>query len=175
MTGKILGIILLVSALIAGIAMYYLQVYAFYREVTPTGVDDVQIMTLQGEREVILYEDFQAIDAESSPIRYRACFTTQTPLSSMLDIYEAYSGASPRKAPGWFACFDAEEIGDAIRSGRAHVFTSIRNLEFGIDRVVAITDDGRGFIWHEVNECGDKAYDGSPLGDDCPERDNGGS
>ena len=175
MTGKILSAIIVVCAIAAGIAMYYLQVYAFYEEVTPTGTDDVQLTTLDGNLETILYEDFQAIDAESSPIRYRACFTTQTPLSTFLDTYEAYSGAAPRNAPGWFDCFDAEAIGDDIRNGRAHVFVSQRNLEFGIDRVVAVADDGRGFIWHEVNDCGDKAYDGSPLGEGCPERDLGGN
>ena len=175
MSGKTVGIVILVCALIAGISMYYLQVYAFYTEVTPTGTDDVQITASDGNVETILYEDFQAIDAESSPIRYRACFTTQTPLSTFLDTYEAYSGATPRNAPGWFDCFDAEALGAEIRSGQAHVFVGVRNFEFGIDRVVAVTNDGRGYIWHEVNDCGDKAYDGSPLGEDCPERDLGGS
>ena len=85
------------------------------------------------------------------------------------------SGAAPRNAPPWFDCFDAEAIGEDIRNRRAYVFVSQRNLEFGIDRVVAVTDDGRGYIWHEVNDCGDKAYDGSPLGEDCPERDLGGN
>ena len=175
MTGKILTIVLAVSALIAGVGMYYLQVYAYYETVTPTGTDDVQLTTLDGRMETILYEDFQAIDAESSPIRFRACFTTQTPLSTIASTYEPYMGAAPRNAPGWFDCFDAEAIGADIAAGRAKVFTSQRNLEFGIDRVVAITEDGRGYIWHEINECGDKAYDGSPLGEDCPERETGGN
>jgi hypothetical protein len=175
MTGKILAGVILVAALVAGVAMYYLQVYAFYEEVVPTGVDDVQLVTLGGEREAILYEDFQAIDADSSPIRYRACFTTQTPMSTLTDTYEQYIGASPRNAPGWFDCFDAETIGEEIAAGRAKVFVSERNREFGIDRVVAITDGGRGYVWHEVNDCGDKAYDGSPLGEDCPEREIGGN
>lgn len=175
MTGKILAIVIVVCAAIAGVSMYYLQVYAYYDTVTPTGRDDVQLTTLEGTRETILYEDFQAIDADSSPIRYRACFTTQTPLSTLTATYEPYTGSAPRNAPGWFDCFDAEAIGADISAGRAQVFTSERNREFGIDRVVAITEDGRGYIWHEVNECGDKAYDGSPLGDDCPERDNGGT
>jgi hypothetical protein len=175
MTGKILTVVILVSALIAGVAMYYLQVYAYYETVTPTGTDDVQLTTLDGRKETILYEDFQAIDAESSPIRFRACFTTQTPISTLTSTYEQYIGAAPRNAPGWFECFDAEAIGDDIDMGRAQVFTSQRNLEFGIDRVVAITEDGRGYIWHEINDCGDKAYDGTPLGDDCPERETGGN
>lgn len=175
MTGKLLGVVILVCALIAGVTMYYLQVYAYYDEVTPNGSTDVQITSKSGELGIILYEEFRAIDAESSPIRYRACFTTPTPLTTFLSTYEAYSGASPRNAPGWFECFDAEAIGEAIRSGRAHVFVGQRNIEFGIDRVVAITENGRGYIWHEVNDCGDKAYDGSPLGDECPERETGGN
>ena len=56
-----------------------------------------------------------------------------------------------------------------IEDGRADVFLSDRNIEFGIDRVVAITEDGFGYVWHEVNECGDKSYDGTPLGENCPE------
>ena len=77
MTGKILGIAILISALVAGAAMYYLQVYHFYDEVTATGTDDVQMVSLvSGAPEPVLYDDFEAIDATSSPIRYRACFTT---------------------------------------------------------------------------------------------------
>ncbi|MCL3882419.1 DUF6446 family protein [Marivita sp. GX14005] len=175
MTGKILAGAILLAAVIAGAAMYYLQVYAFYEEVQPTGTDDVQLTTLDGRRETILYEDFKAIDAESSPIRYRACFTTRTPLSTLLATYEPYEGAAPRNAPGWFDCFDAEAIGAAIQNGTAHVFVSERNREFGIDRVVAITEAGRGYVWHEVNDCGDKAYDGTPLGEDCPQPNTGGN
>ncbi|WP_439523101.1 DUF6446 family protein [Marivita sp.] len=175
MTGKILTVVIVVCALVAGLGMYYLQVYAYYETVTPTGTDDVQLTTLDGRMETILYEDFQAIDADSSPIRYRACFNTQTPMSTLTSTYEPYIGAVPRNAPGWFDCFDADEIGHDITDGRAQVFTSQRNREFGIDRVVAITEDGHGYVWHEINECGDKAYDGSPLGDDCPDRETGGN
>ena len=91
--------------------------------------------------------------------------------ATLTETFEPYEGASPRTAPGWFDCFDAEAIGTAITAGDALVFTGQRNLEYGIDRVVAITADGRGYVWHEVNDCGDKAYDGSPLGEDCPPRD----
>ena len=171
MMGKVLAAMIVLSALAAGGAMYYLQVYGYYTEVTASGIDDVQ-MTPVGTStpETILYEDFQAIDADSSPIRYRACFTTPTSVATLTETYEIYDGGAPRVAPGWFDCFDAEEIGTLIDQGRAVVFVGKRNLEFGIDRVVAVADDGRGFVWHEVNDCGDKTYDGSPLGDDCPVR-----
>ena len=41
-----------------------------------------------------------------------------------------------------------------------------------VDRVVAITEDGRGYVWHELNDCGAKAYDGSPTGEACPPRED---
>ncbi len=169
--GKFLAAMIVLSALAAGGAMYYFQVYGYYNEVSANGVDDVQVTPLGSTTpETILYEDFQAIDADSSPIRYRACFTTPTSIATMTETYEIYDGASPRVAPGWFDCFDANEIGRLMDEGRAVVFLGEKNMEFGIDRVVAVTDDGRGFVWQEVNDCGDKTYDGSPLGDDCPER-----
>ncbi len=172
--GKFLAILLLVCAVGAGIGMYYLQIYAFYEEVVPTGDADVQLTALGAEGPTpIALADFTAIDSESSPIRYRACFTTPTPLDDIAAAYERYEGAAPRVAPGWFECFDAAAIGAEITDGTAQVFVGQRNIEYGIDRVVAITEDGRGYVWHEVNECGDKAYDGSPLGKDCPPRDGG--
>ena len=83
---------------------------------------------------------------------------------------EIFEDAEPLTAPGWFDCFDAEAIAAELRTGTAIAFTGTRNFEYGIDRVVAITSDGRGYVWHQVNECGDKLYDGTPAGDDCPER-----
>ncbi len=162
----------LLSSLAAGIGIYYLQVYAFYEEIPASGHGDVQLTNIvTGAPEPVLADDFQAIDADSSPIRYRACFTTSMSIPMLTETYEPYEGAAPRNAPGWFECFDAEALGAEIEAGTALVFTGQRNLEFGIDRVVAITNDGRGYVWHEINECGDKAYDGSPLGEDCPSRD----
>lgn len=168
-TGKILTIVIVVTALISGAAMYYFQVYAYYEPVVATGTDDVQMTAkVSGTPEVILYEDFSAIDADSSPIRYRACFTTPMSLASLGDTYEGYSRAAPRVAPGWFDCFDAAAIGAEIEAGRAQTFLGERNISYGIDRVIAVTQDGFGYVWHEVNDCGDKTYDGSPLDPSCP-------
>lgn len=171
MSGKILAGAIVFCGILAGVAIYYLQVYHFYEKVQATGTDDVMLTNMvTGAPEPILYEDFEAIDADSSPIRYRACFTTPMSIPMLTETYEAYEQAEPRVAPGWFSCFDAEELGRRIDAGTALVFTGERNREWGIDRVVAITDDGRGYVWHEINACGDKAYDGTPLGDDCPPR-----
>ena len=169
--GQFLAGFTVLSALLAGGAMYYLQVYAFYDEITPTG-DDVKLVNfVTNEPETILYEDFKAIDADSSPIRYRACFTTEMSHSLLTETYVPFENAEPRNAPGWFDCFDAEALGAELEAGTALTFLAHKNIAYGVDRVVAITEDGRGYIWHELNECGSKAYDGSPTGEACPPRD----
>lgn len=168
--GKFLAGLLVISALLAGFGMYYLQVYAFYEEVTPKG-DDVQLVNLvTGTPEPILFDGFQAIDADSSPIRYRACFTTDMSHALLSETYEMFDAAEPRIAPGWFDCFDAKAIADELKAGTALAFMGTKNVAFGVDRIVAITDDGRGYVWHEPNECGAKAYDGSLKGEECPDR-----
>lgn len=168
MSGKIVSILLALVTLAVGGGVYYAQVFGYYED---QPVEDVLLTSLvSGTPEPILSEGFQAIDADSSPIRYRACFTTPMSLALLTETYETFENAEPLNAPGWFDCFDARALGDELANGTAIAFTGTRNLEYGIDRVVAITSDGRGFVWHQVNECGDKLYDGTPAGDDCPER-----
>ena len=161
---------MLLLAAISGAFLYYQQVYAFYDQVefTPDAVQLTNNST--GEAEPIVVSSFDAIDAESSPLRYRACFETQLSQAMLTETFVIVEDAEPRVAPDWFDCFDAEAIGAALRAGEAVAFTGTRNLEYGIDRVVAVTADGRGFVWHQVNECGDKLYDGTPAGENCPER-----
>ncbi len=167
MTGKILSIIILVSALIGGAAMYYLQVFAYYEE-APV-VDTITVLGPEDAEIPLPVRGYEGIDADSSPIRFRACFETDARPAALDAV--PYPGAAPRNAPFWFDCFDAEAIAAQMAAGTAQVFTMARNIEFGVDRVVALTEDGRGYIWQEINECGDKAYDGTPLGDDCPVRE----
>ena len=169
MTGKLLGILIVATALIFGAVVYYFQVFYYYDRVDPTGIE-VALALPGGGQEQIPFENFEAIDAISSPIRFRACFTTEADLGDLTERFESYPGAEPRNAPFWFSCFDAENIGEMIEDGRAQVFLGEGNIEFGVDRVTAITDDGRGYTWHELNDCGQKAYDGTPLGDHCPPR-----
>ena len=167
--GKILAGAILISALVAGAAMYYLQVYHFYEEVAADGTNDVVLTSLvTGAPEPVLYDNFTAIDANSSPIRYRACFTTSLSHATLDQTYRSYKPAEPRVAPGWFDCFDASEVGEALESGEAKAYLGTENVQYGIDRVVAIHEDGRGFVWHQINRCGEIVFDGQPAPDDCP-------
>lgn len=166
MSGKIIGIIILISALVAGAGLYYLQIYGFYEAV---GKQEVMLVSIHSdEPEPIVFDSFEAIDAESSPIRYRACFTTTQSLAFLTETYVLLDEATPRNAPGWFGCFDAAAIGAALEEGSALAFLGAKNVHFGVDRIVAITEDGRGYVWHELNDCGEKAYDGTIVGEECP-------
>lgn len=156
----------MLSGLLAGGFMYYLQVYGFYAAAAPGEVTLVSLVS--EEPEAIIADDISAIDAESSPIRFRACFSTPLSFAMLSETYVAVENAVPRNAPGWFECFDAAAIGAELKAGTALAFLGAKNVEFGVDRIVAITQDGRGYIWHELNDCGEKAYDGTIVGEECP-------
>ena len=169
MNGKIIVIAILLSSLVAGIALYYLQVYGFYEPVTE---QDVQLVSIVSDKpEPISFVTFEAIDADSSPIRFRACFTTNLSLAMLSETYVGLAEATPRNAPGWFDCFDARAIATELAADTALPFLGQKNIAFGVDRIVAITKDGRGYVWHELNDCGEKAYDGTIVGEECPKRD----
>ena len=174
MIGKVLAIVIVVSAIVAGALMYYLQVYGFYDEVVATGEGDVQLTSVtSGEPEPILATGFQGIDADSSPLRYRACFETSMSQALLTETYELYDDPVPLVAPEWFDCYDAVEIGEALETGDALGFLGTGNITYGLDRVVAIFPDGRGFVWHQMNICGEEVFDGNPPPPGClppPER-----
>jgi hypothetical protein len=159
---------LLLSAIIAGAALYYLQIYAFYEEVSLTA-EDVQLTSIfTGAPEPIMAENVQAIDGDSSPLKFRACFDTGLSFGLLTETYEVYEAAEPTVAPPWFDCFDAEQIGADLASGVALAFMGVENLEYGIDRVVAIYPDGTSFAWHQINTCGEAAFHRDPVPDTCP-------
>ena len=168
MMGRVMVAIIVVAALITGASIYYLQVYAYYDTLSSPGPDGVTLVATDATDPLSLpVRDFQGIDSDSSPIRYRACFVTD-PAAPALVRAELYPNAEPRVAPGWFDCFDAAAIGAAIEDGTARAYLAVRDVHYGIDRVAAILPDGRGFEWHQINRCGEVVFDGQPAPDDCP-------
>ena len=149
-----------------------MQIYGFYTTVTAADARGMALVSVvSAEPEPIPFAEFEAIDAESSPIRFRACFQTDMSLAALTESFALIDAPDPRNAPPWFDCFDAEALGAEIKSGTALTFLGQKNIHYGVDRIVAITDDGRGYIWHELNDCGEKAYDGTVVGEACPELD----
>lgn len=170
MTGKLLAILLLLSALAAGVGMYYLQVYGFYYTVEPRPGQDVMLLAEEADTPApVAYSAFQAIDANSSPIRYRACFETDLTAQDLAGFVKV-EDPEPLTAPGWFECYDAVTLAATLASGQAQAFMGEKNIHYGVDRIVAITQDGKGYVWHALNNCGEKAYDGTVVGEECPAR-----
>ncbi len=152
MTGKAVGIVIIAGSAVAGIAMYFMQVYGFYDEVS---TEDLQIHLTSvstGELEPILADNIRAIDADSSPLRYRACFDTPHSHAMLTESFVVYEGAEPLNAPGWFDCFDATEVGETLENELAIAYLGQADIYDGVDRVVAVFDDGRAFVWHQLNE-----------------------
>lgn len=152
MNGRIAAGAIVISAAVAGVAIWYLQVYAFYEPVSFTPGQEITLTTIEsGQPEPILAEDVTGIDADSSPLRFRACFTTPLTQAMLSETYVSYAGAEPLVAPGWFECFDAVAIGTALERGEALAFLSQADVATDVDRVVAVFPDGRAFAWHQLN------------------------
>ena len=87
------------------------------------------------------------------------------------ETYMAMFEADPLVAPGWFECFDAERIAQDLGAGRARAILAEFNEPYGFDRIVASYPDGRAYQWRQINRCGKAAFDGDPLPEGCPPRD----
>ena len=148
MSGRILVIILVASAAIAGAAMYYLQVYAFFIRlpadteirITAPGA----IMALP-----VTITAFEGVDADSSPLRFRACFRLADVRA--LDAAQPVADPQPLVGPRWFSCYDAGEVSDALATGQARAVLSEREIARGVDRIIAVWPDGRAVAWHQLN------------------------
>ena len=152
MNGKIPALVILMFALIAGAAVYYLQEYAYYTEAAFRPGAEILLTPIEGGTpEPILAEGVEGIDATSSPLRFRACFRTPMTQAMLTETYVAYPKPEPLNAPAWFGCFDAAAIGAALEKGEALAFLSQSAIAPKIDRVVAVFPDGRAYAWHQLS------------------------
>jgi Family of unknown function (DUF6446) len=151
--GRIAVGFIVLTALLGGVVLYYTQVHAYYQPVAFQPGAEIRLTPVAGTLpEPILAEDVTGIDGDSSPIRFRACFTTPLTLAMLSETYRIYDRAEPLTAPGWFDCFDAAAIGAALETGEAVAFLSEAEIHPGVDRVVAVFPDGRAFAWHQLND-----------------------
>jgi Family of unknown function (DUF6446) len=151
--GKIVAGFLVISGLVAGAAIYWLQIYAFYEPVAVSSPQAaISLTTVTGVTEPLLTAGFTGIDADSSPLRFRGCFTTPTSLATLTETYATYDAPTPLIAPSWFDCFDAGTLTDDLATGTAVAFLGQANIHPGVDRVVAVYPDGRAFAWNQLSK-----------------------
>lgn len=150
--GRLAVAVILLTAVVGGIGLWYTAERAFYEPVAFTPGAEIRLVPILGDQpEPIVVADVQGIDAASSPIKFRACFTTPLSLAMLSETYRPYEGAVPLVAPSNFPCFDAEAIGKALETGEALAFLSEPEIRPGVDRVVAVFGDGRAYAWHQTN------------------------
>jgi hypothetical protein len=156
-SGKLVAGGIVLAALIGGAAMWYLQVYGYYRDVAlgqgslDDGLTTIQLVDAAGEYVALDPQGFQGITSDSSPIRFRGCMTLADP-EAVIAMAKPAKDAEPLIAPFWFDCFDAVAIGGDIEAGRARAVLAEENISDGIDRVLAIYPDGRAYAWHQLND-----------------------
>lgn len=158
MNGRIIAGGLVLFSLIFGAALWWFQTRGFYEPVE--GVTEITVAGVP-----VAVTDYRGIDATSSPLKLRSCFTA-APLTGP----EAPE-ASPLIAPGWFDCFDAGAITDDLTDGEATAILAEFNTPYGFDRMIAAYPDGRAFEWRQINACGKAAFDGDDLPAGCPAKD----
>ena len=169
--GKVVAILIVGTALLVGAGIWFAQTRGYYASVE--GPVTLTLAAPDGSLTTLPARDVEAIASNASPLGFRACFVADLDLGSLgRDIaVEPRASAAPTIAPDWFPCFDAGEVSRLLADGTARAYTAFPNARYGVDRIVAIAGDGRGWAWHELNDCGQKAYDGTPVGESCPDRE----
>lgn len=158
MMGKTLMKGLLVFCIIFGAGLWYFQTRAYYgRE------DGLTEITAYGDAFPV--SDYQGIDASTSPLKLRACFTVDWDYFPS-DEYKLQ--AEPLVAPDWFDCFDAQQITLDLLNDKATAILAAENEIYGFSRYIAQYEDGRAFMWRQINECGKASFAGDDLPEGCP-------
>ena len=158
MKGSFLITILLVIAGTMGIGLWYTIEKAYYVNVT-----DISEINVGGTIRKV--QNYNGIDADTSPLKLRACFDVDWEYNFSVDYKKI---ATPLIAPKAFSCFDAKKIGFDIQAENASVILADVNNPFGFDKYIVQYPDGKSYMWRQINECGKAHFAGDPLPVGCP-------
>jgi hypothetical protein len=67
----------------------------------------------------------------------------------LTESYFVIDAIAPHDPLTTLPCFDAEEVKQAVTEGAAVAFLGTRDVWPGVDRIVAIYQDGRAVAWHQ--------------------------
>lgn len=124
-------------------ALWYFQFHAFYDDLPQ------EPLLVQGTEYPVTA--WQGTDASSSPLKRRICvrFDSATVARIAAD-HLVVPDAEPLVAPEWFDCFNAKQITRDIAAGKARAYMMGSSAFDGVDELIAIYPDGRGFVWREL-------------------------
>jgi len=96
--------------------------------------------------ETIAVDGLRAV-AAADPMTFHGCFETALSYGLLTETYQTYDRPNP--GFGTMDCFDAGVLHKDLMSGTAIAFVGEKNIQPGIDRVIAVYDDGRAYVWHQ--------------------------
>ena len=158
MKGSVLMGSTLAVAAAMGIGLWYSINSAYYYDVT-------DITEVQVEGVAVSVRNYRGIDADTSPLKIRACFNLDRPFVTDTTYQDA---AVPLTPPSGFDCFDARKIGADLKSGIATAILSQANAPYGFNTFIAHYPDGQAFLWRQINDCGDAVFSGDTPPSGCP-------
>lgn len=159
MNGRLIAGGLVAFAVLFGVALWWFQTRAWYARETAEGPRPVFIAG-----RAVLVEDYDGIDADTSPLKLRGCFRLTGPV-----VAPAAATPEPPVTPGWFDCFDAAALDADLKTGAATAWLAEFNQPYGFDRILAAYPDGRAFQWRQINKCGAAFFEGDPVPEGCPQ------
>ena len=142
MSGKITVIFLVGITLIFGVFFFYFQTFAYYSKVS----NKEKILV---NKKQINIQDYRGIRSDVSKLKLRGCFKVDP---TQFEFFDTTDKGSPLSAPFWFDCFDYVEIQSNIDNGILKAYLAEKNEAPGIDRYIAISQNGLGFEWRQLNE-----------------------
>ncbi len=148
MNGRVVVIVILAVTALFGATQWWFQTRAYY---APIEAADLQVTLATGDTVALPYDAFEGIDADTSPLRFRACLTLDDAGRALAVEGVPFEDPTPLIAPDWFTCFDAPAIGAALEAGEAVAVLAQSEIRPGADRVLAVFPDGRAFAWHQWN------------------------
>jgi uncharacterized membrane protein len=138
--GKVVATGLVGFTALFGLAFWWFQTHAFYTETEA----DEHTVVIAGQGYPVT--EWKSIDATSSPLKMRACFLITEPIEALPAL-----APEPLVAPGWFRCFNAETIEEALARDYARAYVAERNDPHGFDRIVTVFPGGRAYMWRQPN------------------------
>ncbi|PIE16301.1 MAG: histidine kinase [Rhodobacterales bacterium] len=138
------------------LAVIFLGVFVFFTltpepVVLPPAPETLELTSIiTGQPEAILADNLQ-LDEDSQSGSY-GCFQTDMSLPMLTETYQLYEAANPATPTDPMACYDSAEIVADLNADKALAFLSRAGIGDGLDRVIVIYGDGRGFVWTQPNE-----------------------
>jgi hypothetical protein len=102
------------------------------------------------DAELIEVQGLKAVAVSSDPTTFRGCFKAGLSYGFLTETYQIYE--APKPAASAHPCFDADQLQADLDTGHALAFVGEQDIHPGIDRVVAIYDDGRAYAWHQKSK-----------------------